>query len=89
MDDEIVLMSLGDAYFLMEDYSNAASYYKKITEIDPSNKIAHIELGSAYYWMAEYEMAVSLFQKAMNIDQNCEKNALLPCPCLFQIGKFG
>lgn len=57
----------------MSDDANAASWYQKVTDIDPDNKIAYIELGNAYYNMGKYEKALDSFQKASELDPNCEK----------------
>ena len=48
----------------MGDYANAADYYRTVTEIDPSNKVAYLELGNAYYCTREYEKAIEPLQKA-------------------------
>ena len=89
MVDELVLMSLGDAYYLMEDYSNAASYYQKVTTINPNNKIAYIELGSTFYSMDAYREAVDPFQKARNLDPNCAKTCYYLARIHFKLGNWG
>ncbi len=68
-----VCVNLADAYCLMDDEVNAASWYQKVIDIDPNDKIAYTELGNAYYNMGKYEKAMDSFQKAKKLDPNCEK----------------
>ena len=68
-----VCMNIADVYCLMSDDANAASWYQKVIDIDPNDKIAYTELGSVYDNMGQYEKAVDSFQKVRELDPNCEK----------------
>ena len=86
--DKEVCTALGDTYCLMGDYANAADYYRTVTEIDPSNKVAYLELGNAYYCTREYEKAIEPLQKASDLDLNCEKKSYYLARVYFKLGNL-
>ena len=68
-----VWANLGRAYYLIDEYVNAANCYRKVTDLDPKDKNAYSNLGNAYFRMGAYADVIEPLQKACALDPNCGK----------------
>lgn len=63
----LVIQLLG-AYYLNEDYENAATMAERAVENDPGNVVLHVWLGRIYYQLQRFDEATAAFDKAIELD---------------------
>lgn len=61
----------------LKDYATAASYYKQMVEMDPTNGAFALQLGDAYYRMKDWDNAVAALESAMANGQEVKAKGLL------------
>ncbi len=59
--------NLGDAYFALERYDDAAGAYEQAVRLEPDNVVAHFGLGHAHSQLKNFEKAIPAFQEAVRI----------------------
>ena len=87
--DQEVWANLGRAYYLIDEYVNAASCYRKVTDLDPKDKNAYSNLGNAYFRMGAYADAIEPLQKACALDPNCGKFHYYLGRAQFELDRLG
>ncbi len=65
--DRLVMQLLG-AYYLNEDYANAATMAERAVANDPKNVVLHVWLGRIYYQLKRFDDAAEVFRKAVAMD---------------------
>lgn len=68
--DPHLLYYAGLAHRRLNNYSEAAKYYRESIEIDPSNPSVHLGLGISYQLQGSYEKAIESLKAAINLDRN-------------------
>lgn len=63
-------LNLGNAYFELEDYEQAAEYYARAADLDPQLRAASLNLARAYISEARYGEALSLIDELLTDDPN-------------------
>ncbi len=63
----LVIQLLG-AYYLNEDYENAATMAERAVQNDPQNVVLHVWLGRIYYQLQRFDDASAAFDKAIELD---------------------
>ncbi len=63
----LVVQLLG-AYYMNEDYENAATMAERAVANDPGNVVLHVWLGRIYYQLQRFEEAQAEFEKAVSLD---------------------
>ncbi len=61
---------LANAYYGVENYTEAITNYQKAIEIKPNKDAAWYNLGTTYFKQENYEEAIKAFQKAIEIKPN-------------------
>ena len=61
-------MVLGFIYEIKGKYPSAIDQYRRVTELDPLNKEAHIRLGQIYYKLGKLDNAIEQNQILMQLD---------------------
>jgi tetratricopeptide (TPR) repeat protein len=65
--DPVALAGLRDLYFDRGDYGRAATYAKRVVEIDGRDAEHRLRLGDAYFKIARYEDAETEYAKAVRL----------------------
>jgi tetratricopeptide (TPR) repeat protein len=60
--------NLGNAYYELGDFNNAADCYRKVIELDPSNPYAYNNLGAVLLQSGRFQEAVEPLQKSLQTD---------------------
>jgi tetratricopeptide (TPR) repeat protein len=68
--DPYLLYYAGLAHRRLNNYDEAAKYYRKSIEIDPSNPSVHLGLGIAYQLQGLYEKAIESLKEAITLERN-------------------
>jgi tetratricopeptide (TPR) repeat protein len=68
--DATLLYYAGLTYRRLNNYEEAAKYYRKSIEIDPSNPSVHLGLGIVYQLQGLYEKAIKSLTTAVSLDTN-------------------
>lgn len=63
----LVIQLLG-AYYLNEDYENAATMAERAVRNDPNSVVLHVWLGRIYYQLQRFDEASAAFDKAIELD---------------------
>ncbi len=63
----LVVQLLG-AYYMNQDYENAATMAGRAVANDPDNVVLHVWLGRIYYQLERFEEAQAAFEKAVSLD---------------------
>ncbi len=61
------LLGIGNLYFLLKKYSDAANYYEKALETNPTLVKAHYNLGTIFYFIKAYEKSKVHLLKALEL----------------------
>ncbi len=61
----------------LKDYATAASYYKQMVEMDPTNGAFALQLGDSYYRLKDWDNAVAALESAMANGQEVKAKGLL------------
>lgn len=67
---------LGNLYFDAERYSDAAKWYEKALELDPTNPDVSTDLGVSYYYQNLPDKALAQFDHSLAIDPKHTKTML-------------
>ena len=67
---EEINLNFGNIYLDVELYSQAAEYYKKVLESNPTSASVHEKLGRTYYNLKDKTAALNEFNEAIKIDSN-------------------
>lgn len=62
------MMKLGDAYYFLKQYKQAAGYYQKIADADPNRTDILEKLGDLYCLRRDYQKGMTYFQKALEVN---------------------
>jgi tetratricopeptide (TPR) repeat protein len=68
MDYNPAMINYANVCFLLQDYDNAAMYFKKALEAQPDNKVALIGLARARYELDDFAGADELFARVKSAD---------------------
>lgn len=60
---------LAHAYFKLEDYLRAATYFEKATKLNPKDHEALYALGLTYYQLGKPDKAIKVIRRVVNIDR--------------------
>jgi tetratricopeptide (TPR) repeat protein len=63
-----LVMQLLGAYYLNEDYANAAMMAERAVANEPKNLVLHVWLGRIYYQLKRYDDATAQFSEAIALD---------------------
>ncbi len=64
---ELIVKLLG-AYYVNEDYENAAATAENAIKHDPGNVVLHIWIGRIYYQLGRYDEASAAFERAIELN---------------------
>jgi TolB-like protein/predicted Zn-dependent protease len=57
-------LNLGSSYFMIGDFSNAASAWQTSIELEPIAS-SYLNVGSSYFYLGQYEAAADMYRKAI------------------------
>lgn len=64
-----IYISLGSAFYDIEDYDNALIVYRRALELDPKNAKIHCNLGYLYWGMGEITEAIKEYNLSIEYDE--------------------
>ncbi len=67
-DDVDLLYKVGNVYYDVQQFPEAATYYEKAVTIDPSRTDVRTDLGTAYHYMGQPDRALKEYDEVLKID---------------------
>ena len=69
-DDWDVLLQMAEVYSALGQFDKAAEKYKRMVELDPSNRVLQRQLAEAYARAGDYKEAITVLENMLDVDQN-------------------